>query len=224
MRLGNGKLIVRAWAPTPNPIAYLSRFFVQPRLVAGWLFAVFRSCGWWTYVVYVPVYAIENGLGETVGGIVLSISNAMLFLTPFMLKWIQRKTVRAAVRVGFLFSAVAFVLAGVCGPWPWMTILLLIIGAEFLVLLDIAAGLPFLMAVKPSERTKMSPVYSSFRDVSGIVSPGVSWLVLLVAPLSGVFTITGPGFFVAWMIAARLNPRLGRQINKAAPAPVIDPA
>ena len=52
-------------------------------------------------------------------------------------------------------------------------------------LLDVAGGLPFLMAVKPSERTEMAAVYSSFRDVSGILTPGVAWLVLLVAPASG---------------------------------------
>ena len=34
-----------------------------------------------------------------------------------------------------------------------------------------ADPMPFLMAVKPSERTEMSAVYSSFRDVSGILTP-----------------------------------------------------
>ena len=53
----------------------------------------------------------------------------------------------------------------------------------FLILFDIAAGLPFLMAVTPSERTEMSAVYASFRDVSGILTPGAAWAVLLVAPL-----------------------------------------
>ncbi|MDX5402388.1 MAG: MFS transporter, partial [Rhodobacterales bacterium] len=73
MRLGNGKLITRARAPAPNPLAFLSRFFAQPRLIAGWLFAVIRSCGWWVYVVYLPIFAVESGLGEATGGIVLSV-------------------------------------------------------------------------------------------------------------------------------------------------------
>jgi hypothetical protein len=66
------------------------------------------------------------------------------------------------------------------------------------------------MAVKPSERTEMSAVYSSFRDVSGILTPGVAWLVLLVAPLPGVFMACGAGLWLAWGIAGRLHPRLGR--------------
>ena len=35
-------------------------------------------------------------------------------------------------------------------------------------------GLPFLLAVKPLQRTEMSAIYSSFRDVSGMVTPGVA--------------------------------------------------
>ena len=214
MRLGNGKLITRARAPTPNPVAYLGRFFAQPRLIAGWLFAVFRSCGWWTYIVYLPVYAIENGLGENVGGTVLSLSNAMLFATPVMLKWVERRSVRMAVRTGFLCSAAAFLLAGVCGAWPWAVVILLMLGSAFLVLLDIVGGLPFLMSVKPSERTEMSAVYASFRDVSGILSPGAAWLVLLAAPISGVFAMTGLGLLASWVMAGRLNPRLGWRMSK----------
>ena len=47
------------------------------------------------------------------------------------------------------------------------------------------------MAVKPSERTEMAAVYSTFRDVSGFITPGVAWLVLLAAPVSGVFALAG---------------------------------
>src|SRR5690606_12287698 len=42
LRLGNGRQIVRARGPATNPLAFLSRFLAQPRLVAGWLFAVVR--------------------------------------------------------------------------------------------------------------------------------------------------------------------------------------
>lgn len=217
LRLGNGKLISKAKAPPPNPLAYLGKFFAQPRLVAGWTFAVIRSCGWWVYVVYVPVFAVEQGLGETVGGTVLSVTNGLLFATPLMLKFIERTSVRYAVRLGFLLSGAAFLAAGFAGSWPVTTIALLMLGTVFLVLLDISAGLPFLMAVKPSERTEMSAVYSSFRDISGILSPGVAWLTLLVAPISGVFAVTGIGLLLTWQLAGFVNPRLGRRRRNSAP-------
>jgi hypothetical protein len=223
MRLGNGKVIARARAPTPNPLAYLGRFFAQPRLVAGWLFAVLRSCGWWVYVVYLPLFAIESGLGESLGGIVLSLSNAMLFLTPLMLRAVQRYSVRQAVRFGFLMGGLVFASATFAASLPWLVVSLLFAGSAFLVLLDICGGLPFLMAVKPSERLEMSAVYASFRDVSSLLTPGVAWLVLLVMPLSGIFAAAGIGLLTAWTIAGRLHPRLGGRRERAIPA-VLAPA
>jgi hypothetical protein len=134
----------------------------------------------------------------------------MLFLSPLILKWVETQTVRHAVRVGFLASGLAFLGATFAAEAPWLTVALLIIGSGFLILLDICGGLPFLMAVKPSERTEMSAVYASFRDVSGLLlTPGVAWIVLLLAPISGVFAAAGVGLLVAWSIAGRLHPRLG---------------
>ena len=209
MRLGNGKLVVRASGPAPNPLAYIGRFFAQPRLIAGWLFAVLRSCGWWVYVVYLPIFAVQSGLSDQLGGTALSLTNALLFTTPLMLRWMQARTVRATLRLGFFMAGSAFALAALLAPLPWAAVLLLMSGSAFLILLDISGGLPFLMAVKPAERTEMSAVYSSFRDVSGIVTPGAAWLVLLVAPLPGIFAVVGCGLFAMWALAGRLHPLLG---------------
>ena len=209
MRLGNGRLLVKARKPQPIPLSYLARFAAQPRLVTGWLFAVIRSCGWWVYVVYLPIYAIEKGLGDKVGGVALSISNAALFFTPFMLRWMRRHSVRHAVRVGFLMAAIMFSMATLWAGLPWIAVLCLMCGSFFLILLDVSAGLPFLLAVRPSERTEMSAVYSIYRDISGIITPGAAWLVLLVSPISGIFAAAGAGLFAAWALAGRLHPRLG---------------
>lgn len=209
LRLGNGKQIQRARGPAVNPVAYLGRFFRQPRLIAGWLFAVIRSCGWWIYVVYLPIFCVEAGLGDKVGGIALSLSNCLLFTTPLLLRLVHRKSVRIAVRGAFALCLTAFTLAGLMAGWPWLAVLALMAGSVGLVMLDTAGGLPFMMSVKPSERVEMAAVYSSFRDVSGILTPGAAWLVLLVAPLSGIFIAGGGAFLAAFAIAGKLHPRLG---------------
>jgi len=209
LRLGNGKQISRARGPAPNPLAFLDRFRRQPRLIAGWLFAVIRSSGWWVYVVYLPIYAIQNGLGETIGGLSLSLSNGLLFITPLMLRLVHKTSVRFAVRGTFAFTGALFLVAWIVAPLPWLVVAAMLIGSIGLVMLDVCGSLPFLMAVKPSERTEMAAVYSSFRDVSGILTPGVAWLVLLVSPVAGVFGACGLGMFAAWAIAGRLHPRLG---------------
>ena len=207
--LSGGRTSGNARAGASNPWGFLRRFLGQPRLVAGWSFAVLRSCGWSVYTVYVGIFAVQSGLGEQVGGIASSLANLGLFMAPLMLRWMHRHSVRHAVRTGFLVAACTFVLAGLLSPFPLMTVVILVVASYFLVLLDVCAGLPFLMAVKPSQRTEMSAVYSSFRDVSGIVTPGLAWLVLQFSPLAGVFVMGGLALLLGWVIAGKLHPELG---------------
>src|SRR5690606_15215802 len=101
MRLGNGKLITRARKPAPNPLAYLGRFFRQPRLVSGWILAVVRAGAWWTYAVYLPIFAVENGLGERIAGLALSMSYSLLFAVPLVLRLLERTSVKTVIRMGF---------------------------------------------------------------------------------------------------------------------------
>ncbi len=209
LRLGNGKQIQRAKGPAVNPLGYLGRFFRQPRLIAGWFFAVMRSCGWWVYVVYLPIFCVEAGLGDTVGGIALSVSNAFLFAAPAINRAARRMSVRRSVRLAFLCCGALMLGAALLAFLPWATVALVFASSFFLVMLDVVGGLPFLMSVKPSERTEMSAVYSSFRDVSGILTPGAAWAVLFVLPLPGIFAASAAGLFASWAIAGRLHPRLG---------------
>ncbi len=209
LRLGNGKEITRAQSQSINPLAYLGRFFAQPRLIAGWSFAVIRSTGWWVYVVYLPYFCIEQGLGKNVGGTALSISNGVLFLAPALLKFARRSSVRISVRRAFALCGSLFLLASLVAPWPWLTVLALMFASTMLVTLDVIGGLPFLMSVKPSERTEMSAIYSSFRDVSSVVTPGMAWAVLAVAPTAAIFTATAGLMGLAFTVAGKLHPRLG---------------
>lgn len=209
LRLGNGRQIARAGRGSGSPVVFLRRFFAQPRLIAGWLFATVRSCGWWVYVVYLPIFCTQAGLGDTLGGMCLSLTNCLLFAAPVILRLINRMTVRRAVVIWFGFGATLFVLAGLASPLPILAVLLLVAGSVALVVLDVAGGLPFLMAVRPSERTEMAAIYSSFRDVSGILTPGVAWIVLLAAPVAGIFVASGLAMGAAAAVASRLHPRLG---------------
>jgi len=209
-RLGNGKAIQRGASEQPNPFAYLFRFLHQPRLVAGWTFAVMKSCGWWVYILYLPIYAVESGYSEQLGGALLSLSNAFLFLTPLIIKS-MRGRVRLAISIGFFGSGCLFFLAAANPADAWFSIVLLVLASAFLILLDVCAGLPFLMAVRPSQRTEMSAVYSTYRDVSSVLTPGTASLVLVVAPLKAVFGVTAASLLACVLIAGKLHPRLGSQ-------------
>lgn len=210
LRLGNGKAINKASSRPPSPFGYLHRFIRQPRLVAGWTFAVIRSCAWWVYVVYLPIYAVENGYSEQLGGILLSLSNAFLFLTPLMLKG-MRGRVRRAVILGFSASGILFLAASLGILETALSIGFLVFASMFMILLDMSAGLPFLMAVRPSERTEMAAVYATYRDVSGILTPGTASLLLIFAPLQMIFGVTAISLFGCAYLATRLHPRLGNK-------------
>lgn len=212
-RLGDGKSIHRGGRVQANPFAFLFRFVHQPRLIAGWTFAVIKSCGWWVYILYLPIYAVENGHSEQLGGALLSLSNALLFLTPLIIKT-MRGRVRMAIITGFLFSGCLFFLASVNPASSSISIALLVLGSVFLILLDVCAGLPFLMAVRPSQRTEMSAVYSTYRDVSSVITPGTASLVLMLAPLKAVFGITAASLLGCVLIARKLHPRLGAEREK----------
>ena len=221
LRLGDGKVITRARSKPARPLAYLKRFAVQPLLVAGWAFSCLRSVGWQVYIVYLPIFAVENGLGDQLGGLMLSFSNALLFLAPLILRFLVARSVRYAIRIGFGFSALFFFAAVGLSTLPyneaaWATVMALFLSTIFLVVLDVAAGLPFLMSVKPSERTEMAAVYSTFRDVSAVVTPGAARLILAFGPLTAVFAATGASLLACWLAAGKLNPRLGKR--RTAPA------
>ncbi|MFM2366571.1 MAG: hypothetical protein RIR95_1179, partial [Pseudomonadota bacterium] len=152
---------------------------------------------------------IEAGLGNQLGGIMLSVTNATLLLSPFMAAWVRRRSVRVSLRLALAYCAVFFIAATMFSFLPWVTIVCLFAGSFGLVMLDVVGGLPFMMSVKPSERAEMAAVFSSFRDVSGIVTPGMAWLVLFVAPLNFIFAASGLAFVGAYVVAGKLHPRLG---------------
>ena len=211
LRLGNGKVIMRAKKPATNPLKYLRRFFRQPSLVVGWLFAVMRSVGWAIYIIYLPIFAVESGLSNQAGGIALSFSNALLFLTPFMSRYLDMTSVRVTIMTGFIGSGVLFTLAAISTSVPLAAIGMLAAATLFLVLLDVSGGLPFLMTVKPSERTEMAAVYSTFRDVSAVVAPGFARVILIFTPLSGVFLAGGAVLLLCAGVAKTLHPRMGKK-------------
>jgi hypothetical protein len=62
----------------------------------------------------------------------------------------------------------------------------------------------------------MAAVYSSFRDVSGILTPAVAGVILGVAPVAAVFAACGGGMWIAWWIAGSLHPRLGQPRGRGA--------
>lgn len=210
-RMGSGKVITRATSAPPNPIRYLPVFFRRPQLVASWLFSVTRSSGWVAYYTFVPIYTLHVGLGPQIGAAMVSMAGAYLLLVPLGARLMARIGIRRMIISAFCLGAFGWLTSAILFDRPYVTLFVLQFAALSMIGLDLSAGLPFLMTVKPSERNEMSAVYSSFRDVSGVLMPGLSSLVLLVAPLPGVFALAGTSFIGMAMLARRIPARLGQK-------------
>ena len=70
-------------------------------------------------------------------------------------------------------------------------ILLLVIATLGIDMLDIIGNIPFMRMVTPKIRTEMTTVFSTWREFSLVLTPGISALILTIFSVSGVFSVLG---------------------------------
>ena len=58
-------------------------------------------------------------------------------------------------------------------------------------MLDIVGNIPFMRMVTPKIRTEMTSVFSTWREMSFVVTPGLATLILLFTDISGLFLLLG---------------------------------
>lgn len=223
LRITENPAVVQKAVPVPTPLAYVRRFFAQPRLRLAWVMTTGRNVWWVVFFIYVPVYAIKSGLGPEVGGAIVSVGTGFLFLTPLSGRLVRREGIRRVFMVGFLVAAVSTVLVAVFGGHPWIGVALIICAALGMSAIDAGGNILFLFAVRRHERAEMTTVYSTYRDVADIVPPGIFSILLRVFELPAVFVVGGLVTFGLSLLARRIHPRIGRE-NRGGPAPLAEPA
>jgi MFS family permease len=98
-----------------NALSNVARFLRQPRLRLAWLIAFGRSCFWTTFFIYGPLLVVESGLSKTVGGLMISASQAVLLTAWLSGRLAQRYGVRVVIAGSFAFACVASLAAGIAG-------------------------------------------------------------------------------------------------------------
>ena len=194
----------------PDPVQNIRRYFAQPRLVLAWLIAISRNVWWALFFIYTPIYAVESGLGAIVGGLIVSAGTGFLFLMPAWSWCVRTFGMRRLLVVGFSATGLLTLLVAVASAEPWLTVGLLLVAALCMMTLDAVGNAPFLAAVRPGERSEMTPVYATYRDIAEIVPPGVFALLLMVFELPAVFVVGGLAMLCAGQLCRRMHPRLGR--------------
>jgi MFS family permease len=193
-----------------SPLAHLARFRSQPRLIFAWTAAVGRYAWWVMFFVYVPIYVVQQGLGQMTAGILVSAGSGLLFLLPLFGRCVRRYGIRPVMVAGFGASGALTLLFAVATPLPWLALALVLAATLAMVSLDAVSNVPFMLAVRRHERAEMTAVYSTYRDIGEISAPGVFALLLKFFALPVVFAVTGATMIGLAALSKRVHPRLGR--------------
>ncbi len=180
-----------------NPLHHIRRFFRQPRLRLAYGLTLARSCWWAMFVIYVPIYAKQTGLGELTGAGIVSIGTAWTLTVPFW-GWVGRRFgLRYLVSIGFVVTSALSMLAFALAGTPVLASGLLIFGALGASMLDGAGNVLFLRAVRTFERSEMAAVFATYRDSGQLATPGLFAILLKFFALPVVFASAS-----VWMLAA----------------------
>ena len=196
LRLTDDPAVAAAKGPAPSIFRNIRRYSVQPRLVLAWALAFGRSSWWVMFFVYGPLIAVGAGLGEDTAGLIASLGSAMLFMVPLW-GWVARRIgLKRLLAIGYSASAVATVAMVFLFDLPDWVAVTLVVAAFSTGIIDTAGNLPFLRAVRSWERPAMTSVFSTYRDLSQLVPPGIFFMVLKVLPLPAIFVLSGTSMLV----------------------------
>ncbi len=206
LRLTENPAVAAATRPVANPFANIRRFVSQPRLRLAWVIPFARSVFWSMFFVYPPVYFIQQGQGPLAGGLLGSLGNALLILTPLFGRLAQRIGMRRPIIVALAGSGVLCLMATLGYHHPAVVAVCLAAAAIGAVTLDALANIPFMRAVHPYERPQMTTVFRTYIDFADLLSAALYAVLLGFFDLRAVFCATGLGL-IAVSFVARLLPR-----------------
>ncbi len=218
LRAHESPALTQPAGPTPGPVHNIRRYFAKPRLALAWFISVARNAWWSLFFIYAPIYAVQSGLGEFAGGLIVSIGMGFLFSMPLWGALLRRIGMRALLIYGFAASGVSTALVAAFADLPALAVPMLLAAALAMVSLDAIGNMPFMLSVKPRERPEMTTVYSTYRDAAEILPPGIFSAILKLFELPAVFVAGGLAMFAAAWMSRRLHPRLG--LPKRQPTPV----
>ena len=169
----------------PNPFVNIVRYFGQRHLRIAYVITLSRAVFWAALFVYGPIYIVEAGMPTWTAGVFLSVASAMLFTSPLIRRAADRFGSRSVIIASFVLMAVGMLaLALLPEPQP-LGVAFWLVGSVGGAALDVLGNIPFMRTVKPRERTAMTTVFSTWREVSFLVAP----VIAAVALAAGSFRI-----------------------------------
>lgn len=166
-------------------------YFRNPHMRIAYLIAVTRSSAWVVFFIYAPVYLINLGVDTQYVGFVMGAIISILFFSSYFAQLATYLGIRKSIFYSFLISGICFFLIGIIPTNIFLGIILLVLATLGIDMLDIIGNIPFMRMVTPRVRTEMTTVFSTWRELSLALTPGLSALILTIASMSGIFAILG---------------------------------
>ena len=193
-----------------GPLRVIGRFVSQPRLRLAWCIVFTRSWWWVFFFIYTPVYAVQQGLGEMAGALVISAGNALLFMAPLFAAFARRYGVRVVLRYGYLLCGVFTLFAAVLFDSPQLALAALVAATIGTVMLDAVGNVAFLASVRPREREEMTTVFRTYLDAAELLPPALYALVLSFFDLQVIYYLQGLVMLAMVGMLAYLPQSLGK--------------
>lgn len=212
LRLQDSPLVTTPHPKPTGPARSIARFLRQPRLRLAWLIAFGRST-WWVFLfIYAPLYMVTSGHSGISGAVLVSAGNALLFLTPVFGRLARCHGVRFVIVTGYLLAGGATVAAALVFDNTIAGALSLLAASLGAVALDAVGNIPFLRAVRVSERPQMTTVFRTYVDFAELLPPALFAALLTFFDLRAVFWSEGLLMIGAALVVVRYLPtRLGKE-------------
>ncbi len=182
LRLDANPVLLTPTQAVPSPLVAIRRFFGQRSLRISYAITLVRATFWSALFVYGPLYVVEAGLPTWAAGVFLSVSSSVLFMSPLVMRATARRGVRAMILLGFVLMGFSLMALAVIGKAEPIGLAFWFVGAIGGGIIDVLGNIPFMRLVKPRERAAMVGVYSTWREVSFLVTPGLAAVVLVIGP------------------------------------------
>jgi MFS family permease len=192
-----------------RPADTVRRFVEQPRLRLAWTLALIRASFWIIFSIYAPIFSVTCGWSPAAAAAVLSLGNASLLFVVVWGKLVRSLGVRRVLTIGYALAAACLVLTAIAGLWaPQFAPLLLLASAFGASIVDGPGNIAFLRATRSRERSSMTGIYMTYRDVSQFAPIATFSLILVVAPLSLAFVVFAGAMFGAARLSLLIHPRI----------------